>query len=97
MKTTDFENIRELLCSIEYREEKLLMDDVIDAVHVVSKKVIEPLQKSGHKDWFNIDDIIARSEALHEEQGFINGFICAMQLKMESCKVFIDELKKVAV
>ena len=36
-------------------------------------------------------------EALHEEQGFINGFIYAMQLKMESCKAFIDELKKVAV
>lgn len=97
MKTTDFKNIRELLCSIEYREEKLLFDDVITATHAVSDKVIEPLQKSGNKDWFNVDDVIGRSEALHEEQGFINGFIYAMQLKTESCKAFIDELKKVAV
>ncbi len=88
MNTGDFKNI------VNIHNDLLVSGNIKDFENVLSKSqilfnaVVQPLKERGDKKWTELESLIADNEAAWQEQGFVIGFIYAMELKKE-CEMMI--------
>ena len=84
MKTLeDFKIILEIQLNLEESQKWIRLEERNEQDKAVDNDFVKPLINKDNSDWMEIEDKLSNIRTAHRSEGFINGFIYAMQLQKE--------------
>ena len=76
----DYAKILEELYQMDNAGTFINFEEVQELDHKVTQEFVIPLKEAKNEKWFDNDELLAEYGNIYSYEGFINGFICAMNI-----------------